>query len=250
MMKRLFSAATFAMFMFGAASAADLGGKVLKVGSDTTYPPMETVDPATGQIVGFDVDLVNAICAKINCKAEFVTTAWDGIFGALQQGSFDLVASGVSITDERKQTMDFTEPYLIVSQAVLLRVADEGLTIDEFKKKGYKLAAQTATTNATLAEELLGRDNVALYDTFTGAVVALKNGDVKGVIIDGTSAAAYGKEFAGELVVGIKGLKSDPLGLVFKKGDERRDAFNEGLKAIKADGTVDKLVAKYWGSAN
>ena len=250
MIKRFFSAATFAMFMFGTASAADLGGKVLKVGSDTTYPPMETVDPATGQIVGFDVDLVNAICAKINCKAEFVTTAWDGIFGALQQGSFDLVASGVSITDERKQTMDFTEPYLIVSQAVLLRVADEGLTIDEFKTKGYKLAAQTATTNATLAEELLGRDNVALYDTFTGAVVALKNGDVKGVIIDGTSAAAYGKEFAGELVVGIKGLKSDPLGLVFKKGDERRDAFNEGLKAIKADGTVDKLVAKYCGSAN
>ena len=81
-------------------------------------------------------------------------------------------------------------------------------------------------------------------------MVALKNGDVKGVVIDGTSAAAYGKEFAGELVVGIKGLKSDPLGLVFKKGDERRDAFNEGLKAIKADGTVDKLVAKYWGSAN
>ena len=141
MIKRFFSAATFAMFMFGTASAADLGGKVLKVGSDTTYPPMETVDPATGQIVGFDVDLVNAICAKINCKAEFVTTAWDGIFGALQQGSFDLVASGVSITDERKQTMDFTEPYLIVSQAVLLRVADEGLTIDEFKTKGYKLGS-------------------------------------------------------------------------------------------------------------
>ena len=61
MIKRFFSAAPFAMFMFGTASAADLGGKVLKVGSDTTYPPMETVDPATGQIVGFDVDLVNAI---------------------------------------------------------------------------------------------------------------------------------------------------------------------------------------------
>lgn len=245
-----FSAIIFSLFMFGSAAATDLGGKVLRVGSDTTYPPMETVDPTTGQIVGFDVDLVNAICSKINCKAEFVTTAWDGIFGALQQGGFDLVASGVSITDERKQTMDFTEPYLIVSQAVLIRVADEGLTIEDFKKKGFKLAAQTATTNATLAEELLGRDNVALYDTFTGAVVALKNGDVRGVIIDGTSAVAYEKEFAGELVVGIKGLKSDPLGLVFKKGDPRRDAFNEGLKAIKADGTVDKLVAKYWGAAN
>lgn len=246
-MKRLVLSTALSLLLAAAASAADLGGKVLKVGSDTTYPPMETVDPATGQIVGFDVDMVNAICAKINCKAEFVTTAWDGIFAALQQGQFDLVASGVSITDERKQTMDFSEPYIVVSQAILLKVADEGMTIDDIKSKGKKLAAQTATTNATLAEELVGRDNVALYDTFAAAVVALKNGDVAGVVIDGTSAAAYEKEFAGELIIGIKDLKSDPLGLVFRKGDETVAAFNEGLKAIQADGTVDALTAKYWG---
>ncbi len=247
-MKKLFAAVAMMAFMAGAGQAADLGGKVLKVGSDTTYPPMETVDPATGQIVGFDVDILNAICAKINCKAEFVTTAWDGIFAALQQGQFDLVASGVSITDERKQTMDFSDPYLVVSQAVMLRVADEGMTLDDIKSKGLKLAAQTATTNAQLAEELVGRDNVALYDTFAGAIVALKNGDVAGVVIDGTSAAAYEKEFAGELIIGIKDLKADPLGLVFRKGDENVAAFNEGLKAIKDDGTLDGLIAKYWGT--
>lgn len=247
-MKKLVLATAMSLLMIAAAQAADLGGKVLKVGSDTTYPPMETVDPASGQIVGFDVDLMNAICAKINCKPEFITTAWDGIFAALQQGEFDLVASGVSITDERKQSMDFSDSYLIVSQAVMLRVADEGMTIDDIKSKGLKLAAQTATTNAALAEELVGRDNVALYDTFAGAIVALKNGDVAGVVIDGTSAVAYEKEFAGELIIGIKGLKSDPLGLVFKKGDENVAAFNEGLKAIKDDGTLDALIAKYWGS--
>ena len=246
-MKKYLLAAALSFAMAIAAQAADLGGKVLKVGSDTTYPPMETVDPATGQIVGFDVDLVNALCAKLNCKAEFVTTAWDGIFGALQQGNFDLVASGVSITDERKQTMDFTDPYMVVSQAVMLRVADEGLKIEDFKAKGLKLASQTATTNATLAEELVGRDNVALYDTFAGAITALKNGDVSGVIIDGTSAAAYEKEFAGEFVIGIKGLKSDPLGLVFKKGDPNLAAFNEALAGLKADGTLDTLTVKYWG---
>lgn len=230
------------------AQAADLGGALLKVGSDTTYPPMETVDPATGEIVGFDVDVVNAICERINCKAEFVTTAWDGIFGALQQGDFDLVASGVSITEERKQTMDFTDPYIIVSQAIMLRVEDEGLTIEDFKAKGLKLASQTATTNATLAEELVGRDNIALYDSFATAVSALQNGDVSGVVIDGTSAAAYEKEFAGELIVGIEGLQADPLGFVFQKGDENVAAFNEGLAAIQADGTLDTLVAKYWGT--
>lgn len=248
MMKKIVAAALVAAAMSGTAAAADLGGKVLKIGSDTTYPPMETVDEATGQIVGFDVDVMNAICERINCKAQFVTTAWDGIFAALQQGEFDMVVSGVSITDERDKIVDFSDPYIVVSQSVLLRVADKGLTIDDFKA-GRKLAAQTATTNAQLAEELVGRENVSLYDTFAAAVAALKNGDVDGVIIDGTSAVAYEQEFAGELVVGITGLQSDPLGLVFREGDPLRDSFNEGLKAIKDDGTLDQLMAKYWGAA-
>ena len=107
-MKRTLMAAV-AVLLAGGAFAADLGGALVKVGSDTTSPPMESVDQTSGQIVGFDVDVVNAICAKINCKAEFVTTGWDGIFAALGQGQFNLVASGVSITDERKQTMDFSD---------------------------------------------------------------------------------------------------------------------------------------------
>jgi polar amino acid transport system substrate-binding protein len=249
MIKRFVMAAIAVGMMAAPAFAADLGGKVLKVGSDTTYPPMETVDEATGQIVGFDVDVMNAICERINCKAEFVTTAWDGIFAALQQSQFDMVVSGVSITEERDKEMDFSDPYIVVSQAILLRVADKALTIEDFKK-GRKLGAQTATTNATLGEELVGRENMNLYDTFAAAVAALKNGDVDGVIIDGTSAVAYEQEFAGELVVGITGLQSDPLGLVFREGDPLRDAFNEGLKAIKDDGTLDKLVGKYWGKTS
>ena len=139
--------------------AADLGGVTLKVGSDTTSPPMEMIDEATGQIVGFDIDVVNAICAKINCKAEFVTTGWDGIFVALGEGQFDLVASGVSITDERKQTMDFTEPYMINAQAILVRAEDSGLTLDDFKA-GKKLSAQTNTTDAEMAKSIVGEGNV------------------------------------------------------------------------------------------
>jgi polar amino acid transport system substrate-binding protein len=244
-MKKLLMAAGALAFVALQAQAADLGGRTLRIGSDTTYPPMETVDEKTGQIVGFDVDVANAVCMKINCKAQFVTTAWDGIFAALAQGEFDMVISGVSITDERDKIVDFSDPYLVVNQAVVIRVADEGLTLDDIKKGG-KLAAQVGTTNAQLAEELVGRDNVSLFDTFAAAILALQNGDVSGVIIDGTSAAAYEQQFAGELTVGIKGLNSDPLGLVFQEGDELVDAFNDGLAEIKADGTMDKLVAKYW----
>lgn len=230
----------------GSVFAADLGGAVLKVGSDTTSPPMEYIDEATGQIVGFDVDVVTAVCAKINCKAEFVTTGWDGIFAALDQGQFDLVASGVSITDERKAAMDFTDPYIINSQAILIRVDDQGLAVTDFEQGAKKLAAQANTTDAALAETIVGKDNVQAYDTFNAAILALQNKDVDGVVINGANASAYEQEFAGQLIAGIKDLQADPLGLVFRMGDGNVVAFNEGLAAIKADGTLDQLIAKYW----
>ncbi|MGF6254528.1 transporter substrate-binding domain-containing protein [Ensifer sp. ZNC0028] len=246
-MKKLMIAMAIAALASSVSHAADLGGKLLKVGSDTTSPPMESIDPATGQVVGFDVDVVNAVCAKINCQAEFITTGWDGIFAALDQGSFDLVASGVSITEERKKAMDFSDPYIVNSQAVLMRADDQGITLDAFKDAGRKLSAQANTTDAQVAESVVGKENVAAYDTFSAAIIALKNKDVDGVVINGANAAAYEREFAGELVVAIKDLESDPLGLVFRKGDENVAAFNEGLKQIKDDGTLDQLISKYWG---
>lgn len=226
------------------AFAADLGGRVLNIGSDTTYPPHEFIED--GVVKGFDVDVVAAICERINCKPNWVTTAWDGIFAALADGQFDMVVSGVTITDERDKIVDFSDPYIIVQQGVLMRVSDEGSSIDDFKSGDMRLASQTGTTNAALGEELVGRDNLQLFDAFNNAVVALQNGDVDGVIIDSTSAAAYEQEFAGELTVGITGLSSDPLGLVFQEGDSIQDDFNEGLAAIIADGTMQELVVKWW----
>jgi polar amino acid transport system substrate-binding protein len=228
------------------ASAQDLGGRRIVVGSDTTYPPFEYVDE-TGAIVGFDVDVVNAICEKINCVAEFQTTAWDGIFPALAQGEFDMVASGVSITPERDEIVDFTEPYLIVNQAITVRVEDSALTVEDFTAEGSTLVlgAQLGTTNAQLGEELVGQ-RLRLYDTFDSAVRALRNGDIDGVIIDGVTADAFVQQYAGELVVNIRGLSSDPLGLVFPEGDPLVDDFNAGLEQIKADGTLDALIAKWF----
>ena len=197
-------------------------------------------------VKGFDVDVVAEICERINCTPNWVTTAWDGIFAALADGQFDMVVSGVTITDERDKIVDFSDPYIIVQQGVLMRVEDEGATIDAFKSGDMRLASQNGTTNAALGEELVGRDNLQLFDSFNNAVIAVQNGDVDGVIIDSTSAAAYEQEFAGELTVGITGLSSDPLGLVFQEGDGIQDAFNEGLAMIKDDGTLQKLVVKWW----
>jgi polar amino acid transport system substrate-binding protein len=244
-MVKIFSSIVLASFLTLPVFAADLGGRTLNIGSDTTYPPHESIDE-NGNVVGFDVDVVAEICERINCKPNWVTTAWDGIFAALADGQFDMVVSGVTITEERNKIVDFSDPYIIVQQGVLMRVEDQSATIEDFKSGKMKLASQTGTTNASLGEELVGRDNLNLFDTFQSAVLAVRNGDVDGLIIDSTSAAAYEQEFAGELTVAIEGLSSDPLGLVFQEGDDLQDAFNEGLAEIKADGTLKNLVVKSW----
>lgn len=249
-MKRLFLAfavAVLALGSLGIAQEFDLEGRTIQVGSDTTYPPFETINEQ-GEAVGFDVDVVNAICERINCVAEFVTTAWDGIFPALANGEFDMVASGVSITEERDQIVDFSNPYLVVSQAITTRVEDEDLTEDDFTAadSDLTLGAQLGTTNAQLGADLVGEQRLRTYDDFNSAVLALLNGDVDGVIIDGVTADAFVQQYAGELTVNITGLTSDPLGLVFQEGDPLIDAFDWGLAQIREDGTLEELVAKWF----
>ena len=233
--------------------AQDLEGRTITVGSDTTYPPFETVDDS-GEIVGFDVDVVNAVCEKVNCEAEFTTYAWDGIVAAIGAGTFedfDMVASGVTITDERDETADFSEPYILVQQAIATSVADENLTVDDFTAEDSELTlgSQLGTTNYNLALELVGEERTVSYDDFNSAVQALQNGDVNGVILDDVTAIEFADQYAGELVVNIRGLtEGEPLGFVFEEGDELIDAFNAGLSQIEEDGTLDEILAK-WGLA-
>lgn len=244
-MKKLIAIAAGALLSLS--FAQDLGGAVIRVGSDTTYPPFETVD-ASGNIVGFDVDVFDAVCERVNCVAEFITTAWDGIFPALAAGEFDAVASGVTITAERAQIVDFTDPYFIVDQAITVRVANEDWTLADFTDGSLTLGAQTGTTNALTAEELVGRDRVQLYDDFNSAIQALLNGDVDGVMIDDATADEFVNTYAGELAVSIRGVESgEELGFAVPKGSELVDALNAGLAQIREDGTLDALVQKWHG---
>ncbi|HZJ10544.1 MAG TPA: basic amino acid ABC transporter substrate-binding protein [Trueperaceae bacterium] len=230
----------------GLAAAQDLGGRTLVVGSDTTYPPFETVNEA-GEIVGFDIDVLTAICERVNCTVEFQTTAWDGIFPALANGEFDVVASGVTITDERDEVVDFTDSYFSVDQAVAVRVEDEGLTLDDFIDGDLIFGAQQGTTNAIVAEDLVGRDRVQLYDDFNAAILALINGDVDGVLIDDVVADEFVQQYAGEIAVGIRAVESgDKLGFAVQEGDALIDALNAGLQMIIDDGTLDELKDKWF----
>ena len=251
-MKKLLILALVALATLGLAQEFDLDGRTIVVGSDTTYPPFETVNE-NGEIVGYDVDVVNAICERINCVPEFETTAWDGIFPALAAGEFDMVASGVTITEERDQVVDFTIPYFEVDQAITVTVGNGDLTLEDFASddSDLTLGAQTGTTNAATAEQMVGRDRVRLYDDFNSAIQGLINGDVDGVMIDDVTAEAFVQQYAGELVVNIREVESgDKLGFAVPEGDPLVEALNAGIEEIQADGTLDELIAKWFQAGN
>jgi polar amino acid transport system substrate-binding protein len=232
-----------------AAAVPDLGGREIKIGSDTTYPPFESVNETTKEIEGFDVDLMKEICKRANCKATFITTAWDGIFVALAQGQFDAVVSGVTITDERKKTIDFSEPYLRYGQVVLVR-SDESAIVGVDSLTGKTVGVQTGTTNDEKASALQKEGKVGTvrrYESFALAVKALINKDIDAVIIDSYAADGFINVNPGKLKKVGEPFTSEALGIALKQGDATlKQAFDAALAQMKADGTLDRLYEEWF----
>ncbi len=232
------------------AGLPDLKARALKVGSDTTYPPFEFVDKKTNAIIGYDVDLVDEACKLINCKATFVTTGFDTIFVALSQKQFDMVASGVTITEERKKTVDFSDSYLHYDEVLLVRADDSRISsADDLKSGKYIVGVQTGTSNEETAKTLVPDEKKQLkrFDDFSQAIAALIGKDVDVVEIDKPAADGFMAQNAGKLKVTGKGLVSNDLALAFQKGDKVLiDAFNAALKTLKSNGTLDKLYKKWF----
>jgi len=231
-----------------AGEVPDLGGRTIRVATDATYPPFELLD-ANKNIVGYDIDLFNEICTLAKCKPEIKSTAWDGIFPALQKGDFDAVISGVTITAERDKTMDFTDPYIEVGQVVLVRADEQGIKgVDDLADK--TVSVQKGTTNDETATNFMKEGKVKevkRFPTFDLAVKSLLNKDVDAVLIDNTSASGYMGTNPDKLKVAGEKFTSEGLGIVVKEGDkELQNAFNEALKVLKENGTMDRLYQKWF----
>ena len=226
----------------------DLGGRTIRVATDATYPPFEILD-ASKNIVGYDIDLINEICTLAKCTADIKSTAWDGIFPALQKGDFDAVISGVTITAERDKTMDFSDPYIEVGQVLLVRADEERIkSLDDMADKS--VAVQRGTTNdeaATSFQKEGKLKEVKRFPTFDLAVKSLLNKDVDAVVIDNTAASGYMGTNPDKLKVAGEKFTSEGLGIVVREGDkELQDAFNAALKVLKENGTLDRLYQKWF----
>ena len=225
--------------------------KVYVVGTDTAYAPFESQNEK-GEIVGFDIDVVKAIAAKASMEVKFVNTPWEGIFNALGQGDRDFLVSAVTITDERKQTMDFSDPYFDAAQLIAVKNTSKVAKFDDLKK--LKVGVQTGTTGDEAVSKLQGKTsaNIKRFESTPLALKELEAGGVDAVGADNGVVIHYVNNNTGANFKTVADATFTPeqYGLPVKKGNaELLAKLNKGLADIKADGTYDKIYAQYFGAA-
>lgn len=225
----------------------DLAGREVTIAVENAYPPFNFVNPATGQAEGWDYDAWNEICRLLNCKPDYKETAWEGMIQAVGNGDYDVGADGVTITEERAQTVDFSDGYIAVDQRLLVR-ADESrfANMDEFAAGDFRIGTQTGTTNYETATGLLPEDRIQAYEQFGFAVAALLNGDVDAVIMDETAGQGYVGNNATDLKLIGDPITSDQLGFIFPKGSDLVAPVNQALAAMRESGKLDELADKYF----
>lgn len=234
-----------------ASAPAAKPARVYVVGTDAAYAPFESQNEK-GEIVGFDIDVVKAIAAKAGMEVKFVNTPWEGIFNALNQGDRDFLVSAVTITDERKQTMDFSNPYFDAAQLIAVKANSKVTKFDDLKK--LKVGVQTGTTGDEAVTKLQGKTskNIKRFESTPLALKELEAGGVDAVVADNGVVIHYVNNNSASKFKTVADASFTPeqYGLPVKKGNaELLAKLNKGLADIKADGTYDKIYAQYFGAA-
>ncbi len=230
------------------------GGKdvsKLVVGTEATFPPFELTN-AAGEIVGFDVDLIEAIAADQGLTLEWRNMEFDSLIAALQSGNIDLAVSGLSITEARRQQVAFTEPYLEAGLVIAVAAGNTSITgVDDLA--GKVVAVQQGATGAALAEELKAAGKIGSLKYFPNVSVAMleiANGGAVALINDRPVTEAYAAQRPGAVRILPAVLQSDAYGFAVAKGrPELLAKINAGLANVKAAGLIEKLEAKYFAAA-
>lgn len=221
--------------------------KKILIGVDDTYPPMEFKDDSN-KLVGFDVDVAEAVAKKLGVTIEWMSTSWDGIFTSLSSKRFDVIHSSVSITDERKETMIFTDPYITGGTAIYVKKGNTNIkTSDDLK--GKVVGVQAQTTADEVVTKLGATKEIKKYTGMTEAFLDLENGRVEAVVSDPMVGNYYVSKQPDKFDAPKSNLTEEPIGVAFRKEDTQlRDAYNKAMSELKADGTLSSISKKWFGS--
>lgn len=225
----------------------DLGGRTVTVGVENAYLPFNYILPGESEGQGWDYDAWREICRLLNCEAEFVEVGWPMILDQVANGHLDAGADGISITDERKQRMAFSNAYMAVEQKFMIKLDDDRYaTADDVINSDALVGTQVGNTNFELAEELVGTRRVKGFNQLGLAVQALTGGDVDAVIIDDTAGLGYLGEDADQVKLVDGALRTDPLGFIFPLDSDLVAPVNAALAEMASSGFLDRLARSYF----
>ena len=220
------------------------GTTKVRVASDATWPPFEMVDETTKELVGFDIEMVNAIAKEAGFEVEFVNVGFDPLLAGISQCQYDAAVSAITITPDRAENMLFSDPYLNAGQIVTVQI-DNSTINSKDDLSGKTVGAQIGTTGAIEVEAIAGA-TLTTFDTVDLAYLALQNGQIDAVVADSPTAAGFVAQNADKLKMVGSVFTDENYGIaVCKTNAELLAKFNAGLAAIKANGTFDALLTKY-----
>ena len=228
----------------------DLGGRTVTVAVENAYPPFNVLNEETGEGEGWDYDTLGEICARLNCVPEYIETSWEGLIVAISNGEYDMAADGITITEERAQIVDYSDGYIDVIQRMMVRLEEDRFAdAAEFVAGDFVIGVQVATTNYIAASELLGGDEERIvgYGEFGLAVQALITGDIDAVVIDDVAGQGYVGLNAEKIKLLPDDLIKQQLGFIYPQGSELVEPFNMALAAMREDGALDAINAKWLG---
>ncbi|OJT97338.1 MAG: basic amino acid ABC transporter substrate-binding protein [Rhizobium sp. 63-7] len=240
-------------FAAAAADLPDLGGRTVVVVTENAYPPLQFVDPKSGEAKGWEYDAMNEIAKRLNVKVEYQNTSWDAMIQAVSDDQYNIGMTGITIKDERKEKVDFSDPYMRSEQFMLVRGDEsrftDAKTFGEFKDGLIGAQPGTSPFYTAVYNILDGNEQnprIKLFETFGATVQALKAGDVDVVLTDSVAAQGYVDASNGGLKVVGGPLGSEDFGFIFPKGSDLVAPVNAAIAALKADGTIDALNKKWF----
>ncbi|WP_249678274.1 transporter substrate-binding domain-containing protein [Pseudomonas abieticivorans] len=255
-MKKFLSMVLLGVMAWGGIGAAQAGAideavkrGTLRVGMDPTYMPFEMTNKR-GEIIGFEVDLLKAMAKTMGVKLELVSTSLDGIIPALMTDKFDLIGSGLTVTQERNLRINFSDPFIVVGQTLLIRkeLADKVKTYKDLNTADYRITSKVGTTGEFVARKLIAKAQYHGYDNEQEAVMDVVNGKADAFIYDSPyNVVAVDKAGNGKLLFLDQPFTYEPLAFGLKKGDyDSLNFINNYLRQAHEDGSYDRIHDKWF----
>ena len=255
-MKTAFAVAALVGAALGQSALADvpdLGGRDVVIVTENAYPPLQFVDPGSGEAIGWEYDAMEEVAKRLNINVIYENISWDAMIAAVSEGQFDMGMTGITIREDRMEKVDFSDPYMISRNMMIVKGDETRFDDAESFAADPELLAGTqpgTTQFYVIVYDLLdgneANPRIRQFETFGAALQALRTGDVDMVLSDGTAAQGYVEASDGALKLVGEALGTEEFGFIFPKGSDLVEPMNAAIASMRDDGTISALDKKWF----